>query len=217
MLRPETSNDLLIILIVISLIFIALAKLLFEKRFNHLTSVLINSSYLKVYSRDQKFLDLFDGLLFLNLIFSISIFCFISYKSILDYKEVSVNFIFNLIIGIGIFILIKVLIERLIGSLFNIDNLIDKYLFQKTSYKNFLGLILTPINIFLLFSITPNKDLIFGIIILLLLINLIGLLTSFKSNVNLIKREFFYFILYLCALEIGPYIILYKVILENKA
>lgn len=216
MLRPEISNDLLIILILISLTFIALAKLLFEKRFNQFTSVLFNSSYLKIYSRDQKFLDLFDGLLFLNLIFSLSIFCYISFSSLTYTLDISISYIFNLIIGIGIIILIKVLIERLIGSLFNIDNLIDKYLFQKTSYKNFLGLILTPINILLLFSFTPNRTIIFSIIILIVIINSIGLLTSFKSNLNLIKREFFYFILYLCALEIGPYIILYKVFIENK-
>lgn len=216
MLRPEISNDLFIILLLISIVFIAVAKLLFEKRFNHFSTVLINSSYLKVFSRDQKFFDLFDGLLFLNLIFSISIFSFISYNSLVSPADYSDLYIFNLIIGIGIFILIKVLIERLIGSLFTVDNLIDKYLFQKTSYKNFLGLVLTPINIILLFSTTPNKTVIISVIILLVIINCIGLLTSFKSNLNLIKREFFYFILYLCALEIGPYIILYKVFLENK-
>jgi len=216
MLRPEISNDLFIILLLISIVFIAVAKLLFEKRFNHFSTVLINSSYLKVFSRDQKFFDLFDGLLFLNLIFSISIFSFISYNSLVSPADYSDLYIFNLIIGIGIFILIKVLIERLIGSLFTIDNLIDKYLFQKTSYKNFLGLVLTPINIILLFSITPNRTVIICVIILLIIINCIGLLTSFKSNLNLIKREFFYFILYLCALEIGPYLILYKVFLENK-
>lgn len=216
MLRAETSNDLFIILIVISLIFIALAKLLFEKRFNHFASIIINSSYLKVYSKDQKFLDLFDGLLFLNLIFSVSIFIVICYNSLVENISFSSSIIFNIIISIGVLILIKVLIERLIGSLFSIDNLIDKYLFQKTSYKNFLGLILTPINIILLFSLTPNKLIIITIIILLLIINLIGLVTSFKSNLNLIKREFFYFILYICALEIGPYIIIYKVIVENN-
>jgi len=216
MLRPENSNDLFIILLLISIVFIAVAKLFFEKRFNHFSTVLINSSYLKVFSRDQKFFDLFDGLLFLNLIFSISIFSFISYNSLISPEDTSDLYIFNLIIGVGIFILIKVLIERLIGSLFTVDNLIDKYLFQKTSYKNFLGLVLTPINIILLFSITPNRTVIICVIILLIIINCIGLLTSFKSNLNLIKREFFYFILYLCALEIGPYLILYKVFLENK-
>ena len=63
---------------------------------------------------------------------------------------------------------------------------------------------------------TPNKAIVLTFIILLTVINTIGLLTSYKSNLNLIKRDFFYFILYLCALEIGPYIILYKVFIETK-
>lgn len=216
MLRPTSTNDFFIILIVVSLVFVAIAKLLFEKRFNHFASILINSSYLKVYSKDQKFIDLFDGLLFLNLLFSTSIFGFICYNTLFESIEMSVALIFKFMFGIGVFILIKVLLERLIGSLFSIDNLMDKYLFQKTSYKNYLGLALIPINVLLLFSMTPNKAIVLTVIILLTVINTIGLLTSYKSNLNLIKRDFFYFILYLCALEIGPYIILYKVFIETK-
>ncbi|WP_417855757.1 DUF4271 domain-containing protein [Xanthomarina gelatinilytica] len=216
MLRPTSTNDFFIILIVVSLVFVAIAKLLFEKRFNHFASILINSSYLKVYSKDQKFIDLFDGLLFLNLLFSASIFGFICYNTLFESIEMSVALIFKFMFGIGVFILIKVLLERLIGSLFSIDNLMDKYLFQKTSYKNYLGLALIPINVLLLFSMTPNKAIVLTFIILLTVINTIGLLTSYKSNLNLIKRDFFYFILYLCALEIGPYIILYKVFIETK-
>lgn len=216
MLRPTSTNDFFIILIVVSLVFVAIAKLLFEKRFNHFASILINSSYLKVYSKDQKFIDLFDGLLFLNLLFSASIFGFICYNTLFESIEMSVALIFKFMFGIGVFILIKVLLERLIGSLFSIDNLMDKYLFQKTSYKNYLGLALIPINVLLLFSMTPNKAIVLTVIILLTVINTIGLLTSYKSNLNLIIRDFFYFILYLCALEIGPYIILYKVFIETK-
>lgn len=216
MLRPTTTNDFFILLIVISLVFVAIAKLLFEKRFNHFASILINSSYLKIYSKDQKFIDLFDGLLFLNLVFSASIFGFICYNTLFESIEMSVVLIFKLMFGIGAFILIKVLLERLIGSLFSIDNLMDKYQFQKTSYKNYLGLVLIPINVLLLYSVTPNKAIVLTIIILLTIINTIGLLTSYKSNLNLIKRDFFYFILYLCTLEIGPYIILYKVFIETK-
>lgn len=216
MLRPTTTNDFFILLIVISLVFVAIAKLLFEKRFNHFASILINSSYLKVYSKDQKFIDLFDGLLFLNLVFSASIFGFICYNTLFESIEMSVVLIFKFMFGIGAFILIKVLLERLIGSLFSIDNLMDKYQFQKTSYKNYLGLVLIPINVLLLYSVTPNKAIVLTIIILLTVINTIGLLTSYKSNLNLIKRDFFYFILYLCTLEIGPYIILYKVFIETK-
>ncbi|MCX7547009.1 DUF4271 domain-containing protein [Xanthomarina sp. F1114] len=216
MLRPEFSYDFFTILIIVSLVFVAVTKLLFEKRFNQFTSILINSSYLKIYSKDQRFIDLFDSLLFINLLFSTAIFSFISYSVLFEPLEISYTFITKLCLGVGSFILIKTLAERLLGSLFNIDTLLDRYLFQKTSYKNFLGLVLIPINIILLYSISPSKPIILIAIVLLLLINIIGLLTSYKSNLNLIKRDFFYFILYLCTLEIGPYVILYKVLIETK-
>ncbi|MEO8934313.1 MAG: DUF4271 domain-containing protein [Xanthomarina sp.] len=216
MLRPAFSNDFFTIIIIASLVFVAIAKLLFEKRFNHLTSILISSNYLNIYSKDQRFIDLFDSLLFINLLFSTAIFSFISYSVLFEPLELTTSIILKISLGIGSFVLIKILLERLLGSLFNIDPLIDRYLFQKTSYKNFLGVLLIPINIILLYSISPNKSIILIAISLLVLINTMGLLTSYKSNLNLIKADFFYFILYLCALEIGPYVILYKVLLETK-
>ena len=217
MLRPETSNDLFIILVVICLTLIALAKLFFEKRFYQFVAIFISPSYLKIHTKNQNFIDFFDGLLFVNLLISSSIFSFIAYTTYYENQVFTAISIYKIGFFIGAFIISKVLLERLIGSLFSIDSIINNYLFQKTSYKLFIGLILIPINIIFLFSLTPNMYLVIGVIILIILINIIGLLTSYKSNLNLIKGALFYFILYLCALEIGPYIILYKVLIETKS
>jgi len=214
MLRNVPTYKLFTIIIVVSLLFITLAKALYPKRFNDFVSVVGNSNYLKIYLREQKFFDKFDALLFVNLILSITIFSFICvhYDSVL--LNPSIDDLFKLVIGIGIFVLIKVLLERLIGSLFEIDKLIDAYLFQKISYKNFLGLLLFPINVFLIFSFKPNLTIIYIIIIILFIINVSGLVTTIKTNQSLIKQNLFYFILYLCALEIAPYIIIYKVFIS---
>ena len=213
MLRDVTSNELFTVLIVIGLVFIALARLLDSKRFNDFVLVIRNSKYLKIYAREQKFLDVFDGLLFVNFIISLSIFSLILYQLLIGDVEISVGMFFKLIFAIGVFILIKVLFERLIGSLFEIDTLIDQYLFQKISYKNFIGIILLPVNALLIYSLNISALIIFTILFLLLVITVIGLITSIKGHQNLIKNNLFYFILYLCALEIAPYLILYKVIL----
>ena len=213
MLRDVTSNELFTVLIVIGLVFIALARLLDSKRFNDFVLVLRNSKYLKIYAREQKFLDVFDGLLFVNFIISLSIFSLILYQLLIGDVEISVGMFFKLIFAIGVFILIKVLFERLIGSLFEIDTLIDQYLFQKISYKNFIGIILLPVNALLIYSLNISALIIFTILFLLLVITVIGLITSIKGHQNLIKNNLFYFILYLCALEIAPFLILYKVIL----
>ena len=211
MLRNIVSNEIFTILIIIGLVIVAIAKLTAPKRFDDFIIILGNTRYLKIYSKDQKFFDRFDGLLFSNLILSLTVFCFIIYRYITESNQASMNTMFKLAFGIGVFILIKVLFERLIGSLFEIDKLIDQYLFQKTSYKNFLGILLLPINALLLFSFQPTLAIIYGMVFLLLIINIIGLNSSFKTHQSLIKNNLFYFILYLCALEIAPYIILYKV------
>lgn len=209
MLRNVISNDLFTILIVVGLILITLTKVLFSKRFQDFVLVLGNSKYLKIYSKDQKFFDLFDGLLFLNFVIAVTIFGFISYNHVTIDLEMSVLVLLKLTAATAIFLIMKTLIERLIGSVFEIDFIIDNYLFQKISYKNFLGLVLMPINALIIYGNYVSDVAIFGIWAIILLIFIIGIITTVKTYQNLIKQNLFYFILYLCTLEIAPYIILY--------
>lgn len=215
MLRDVISNDFFTIMLILGLVFVAAAKFVSPKRFNDFVTVLGNSKYLKIYSRDQKFFDKFDTLLFINLIISLSLFLFISLKFFTNTTTVPIETMFKISIGVCIFTLVKVFIELLIGSVFDMDNVIDQYLFQKISYKNYLGIVLIPINALLLFSFKPTLLFFYITVILLFIIILIGLFTSFKAHQSLIKHNFFYFILYLCALEIAPYVILYKVIVSK--
>ena len=215
MLRDIISNDFFTILLVASLIVVAAAKLASPKRFNDFISVIGNSKYLKIYSREQKFFDKFDALLFTNLIISVSLFSFITYKFFTNTNTISPDTMFKISFGICVYILIKVFVERLIGSLFQMDAMIDQYLFQKISYKNYLGIALIPINALLLYSFKPTLTFFYVTVILLFVVILIGLFTSLKAHQSLIKYNIFYFILYLCALEIAPCIILYKVIVSK--
>jgi len=212
MLRELISNEWFTILIVLCLGILAFVKVTFSNRFNDFLWVIGNSKYLKIYSRDQKFIDQFDSFLFLNLIISLAIFFFIWYNTLFEYIAFDIILFLKIVLGIGALILIKVLLERLIGSLFEIDALIDSYVFQKTNFKNYIGLVLLPINIILIYVVQPSKAIIYTAIVLLLIINLIGFITSFKMHQKLILNNLFYFILYLCALEIAPYIILYEFI-----
>lgn len=212
MLRDVISNDWFTVFLVLSLGLLTASKFLFKHRFNDFLVVIGNSKYLKIYAREQKFIDGFDALLFLNGALSLTIFTFISYSALFESSDFNIYQFFKLLFGISVLFLIKVLLERLIGSLFDIDNLIDSYLFQKTTFKNFSGFILFPVNCLLVYTLEPTKDLIYTIIGLIVLINLIGFVTSFKNHQKLLINNIFYFILYLCTLEIGPYLILYKLI-----
>jgi hypothetical protein len=217
MLREVISNDWFTIFLVLGLVCITLSKYVFTHRFKDFLAVIGNSKYLKIYARDQKFIDGFDALLFFNGIISISIFAFISYSTLINPSEFNLNLFFKLLFGIGVLFLIKVLLERLIGSVFDIDDLIDSYLFQKTTFKNYTGFILLPVNCIIIYSMNPSKPVIYVIMGLIILINLVGFITSFKNHQKLLLNNIFYFILYLCALEIGPYLILYKLIKDFNA
>ncbi|WP_283636764.1 DUF4271 domain-containing protein [Aquaticitalea lipolytica] len=214
MLREIVSNEWFTIFIVFGLVLITMSKFLFAKRFEDFLQVIGNSKYLKIYERDQKFIDGFDTLLFLNLVFGAATFSYIAYSTVISPIKFEIITFLKVAFGVTALILMKVLFERLIASLFEIDRIIDSYLFQKTSYLNFSGFILLPINVLLIFTLEPSKTIIYIVLAVLLLINLIGLFTSFKNYQKLIINNLFYFILYLCALEIGPYLILYKLIIE---
>ncbi|WP_400076308.1 DUF4271 domain-containing protein [Winogradskyella sp. R77965] len=202
---------------IVGLFAIVAAKFLFTLRFNDFLYVIGNSKYLKIYSKDQKFIDQFDSFLFVNLALSSSIFIYFVYSTFITSTPFELTSFLKLLFAVSTIIIIKTLLERLIGSLFEIDGLIDDYLFQKTTFKNYSGFILLVANLFLIYTNILAEVVIISAFSVVCIINLIGFLTSFKNYQKLINPNFFYFLLYLCALEIAPYILLYKVIREYNA
>jgi hypothetical protein len=213
-MRDFITYEWFTIFTVLGILAITTAKYLNTLRFSDFISVIGNSKYLKIYSKDQKFIDPFDGLLFLNFSFSGSIFIYFCYSNLISPLEFELIFFLKLLLAVSTIVIIKNLLERLIGSLFEIDSLIDGYLFQKTTFLNYTGLFLIVANLFLLYVNIDQKIIIMASFALVFLINLIGFATSFKNYQKTINPNFFYFLLYLCALEIAPYVLLYKVISE---
>ncbi|MEH1006272.1 DUF4271 domain-containing protein [Winogradskyella sp. ECml5-4] len=199
---------------IVGLLSIVAAKFVNTLRFNDFLYVIGNSKYLKIYTKDQKFIDQFDSFLFINLALSFSIFIYFAYSTFISPIPFELIAFLKLLFAVSTIIIIKTLIERLIGSLFEIDSLIDHYLFQKTTFKNYSGIVFLIANLFLLYTNIPLEITLISAFSLVCLINVIGFLTSFKTYQKLINLNFFYFLLYLCALEIGPYILLFKVIRE---
>ncbi|EPR73276.1 hypothetical protein ADIWIN_1707 [Winogradskyella psychrotolerans RS-3] len=213
-MRNYITHEWFTIFTIIGLFTIVVAKYLNTLRFNDFLYVIGNSKYLKIYAKDQKFIDQFDSFLFINLSLSLSIFIYFAYNTFVTPVHFELMSFLKLTFAVSTVIIIKTLLERLIGSLFEIDSLIDDYLFQKTTFKNFSGLVFLMANLFLLYTDIPMNIIIISAISIVCLINAIGFLSSFKTHQKSINPNFFYFLLYLCALEISPYILLFKVIRE---
>ena len=109
-----------------------------------------------------------------------------------------------------VFIIVKTSIEKIIGTIFSIEKLIDHYIYEKLSYRNFLSLLLIITNLIFYFSIKPDLNTLLILTGILFLVNMLILSYSYKNYRSLIFSNLFYFLLYICALEISPYLILYK-------
>ncbi|MBV7268914.1 DUF4271 domain-containing protein [Winogradskyella luteola] len=216
-MRNFITHEWFTIFTLLGLVAVVIAKYVNTLRFNDFLSVIGNSKYLKIYTKDQKFVDIFDGFLFINLVISGSIFLFFSYSTFISPLDFELITFLKLLLAVSTIIIIKILLERLIGSLFEIDSVVDNYLFQKTTFKNYSGLVFLVANLFLLYTENFTKIIIIIVFSVVCLINGIGFITSFKNYQKTLNPNFFYFLLYLCALEIAPYVLLYKVISEYNA
>jgi hypothetical protein len=204
-------------LFVFSFVLIAITKTAFETRFSEFLKILVTDKYIKVYKDTSHLMSGFTILLFIVQIISFSFFIqlvlnFFGYVSKTDWIIFIRIFTF-----FGIFVLSKFLIEKIVATIFNIEEFAEQFNLQKVSYRTFIGLILLPINIYLFYNNTPANILIYFTIAVILIINLFSYLVSLKIYQNLLIGKLFYFILYLCALEIAPYYFMYYLITKNLA
>lgn len=214
MLRDLYTVDILTLTFIGCLIIVALSKSLFTKRFNEFILLLFNSRHTNQYLKEQRFFDLFEGLLFLNFIINLGLLLH-TYLSNQASNAIPQMDVFKYALLIGLFLILKVLFERLLSSVLDIEPIIDKYIFEKTSFQNFIGLLLLPLNALLIYSLPPNPVILITLLAILLSIQLFGLFLFIKNNLNVFRKSLFYFILYLCTLEIAPYVVLYKIITTN--
>jgi hypothetical protein len=204
-------------LFVLSFVLIAITRTAFEGRFSEFLRILVSDKYIKVYKDTSHLMSGFTILLFIVQIISFSFFIqlllhYFGYVSKTDWVVFIRIFTF-----FGVFVLSKFLIEKIVAAIFNIEEFTEQFNLQKVSYRTFIGIILLPINIYLFYNNSLSNVWIYCIIGVILAINLFSYLVSLKIYQNLLIGKLFYFILYLCALEIAPYYFIYYLITKNLA
>lgn len=192
---------------------IALAKLVNIGRFNQFVKLFTTNKYFFVYSENSEIFTRFNIFLLAVQLLSVSLFLFLLATFFIEDITLDNYIVFIQIFGFyTLFNALKYYIEKIIGTLFSIEKHIDKYLFQKLSYRNLIALIILFFNVILFYAYTPSTFLVVFLVVLILVLNVFLLINSYKANEKLVRGELFYFILYLCALEISPYIIAYKLL-----
>lgn len=210
--RIVGGKDWATVLFILCFALIAVNRTVFETRFAEFVKLGVSDKYTKIYKDSGNMLSGFTISLFIIQLvsFSFLIQFFLSYfdgEANIDKTDwVMYIRIFTLT---GAFILAKYLVEKIIASSFNIEDFNEQFNLHKVNYRTYFGLLLLPVNIILFYTEAPNMIIIYIIIGLIICASIISYLVSLRLYQNLILGKLFYFILYLCALEIAPYYFMY--------
>lgn len=210
MIREVLTNDFFTLGILICLIIISSSKLFFNNSFflffNHCLSLKI----FRFNSQTPQLKTGFKILLDFNFVITLVVCC-AAFNN-------NTNNIFNLdyivwlkpLLTLCFFLIIKYLIEKLTAIIFEIEKISFLYQSRRNEFIRLIGILNIPLIILMSYNHNYNSNFIFLAFGLLLIIYGYGLYVSLNSSKNGIMKYFFYFILYLCALEISPCIIVYK-------
>ncbi len=202
-------------MLLVSLICITLAKVMDEQRFQSYLALLFNYRYLKVYSKEKNQTQhWFNVLLFIPQLITFSLII----KEAIGYFQLATGSNILVIISfLTLFILFKYYLEKIISTIFDITEFTESFQFHKLTYRNYSAMLLIPFLTYYTFSNLPKNILIITILGLFISLNVISLVLTLTNHQKSISRHLFYFILYLCALEIAPYLMLINLLILDKA
>ncbi len=198
MFEENYSQDIITLLIFGSFIIFFLLKK-FEKK-SVIYGVLTKSDIVKI--------SLYDFYYLLLLILNTSIFISFFKKEVFDLNETALIALYLLF-----FIFSQLLTQLIIAWIFNFIKLINFYLKQKMALANGFLIFIFLINTCISYS--QNYLNMFLSISLIFIVSYIifSFLKVLSKHKKIISENLFYFILYLCTLEIIPLFIFYKLLM----
>lgn len=201
--------------LLLCLLIVVWSKQVYAYRFALFMGLITHNQYLFVFNKKNAFVHPFQ-LLWLGFgVLNTSLFLFLYKDLIHSWVPIphygSLNFMF-ILLGIGSYVIFKQLAQVVHATFFSNQHIIKQFLFKKSSYFNFASGLLFCSNTLFLFVFPHSKVLFFVTVVLFSLVILSGWLLVLKTHLKYIINNIFYFILYLCALEIAPLLIIASIL-----
>ena len=207
--RIIENKDWATFLFVFTFALIAFTKSVYENRFGDFMNLLFSDKYSKVYRDSSNIKSTFTVALFIAQLISFAFFIQLTLNLFGFASKTDWLLFIQITTSLTFFIFAKYLIEKIIATSFNIEEFAEQFNLQKVTYRTYIGLLILPINIILFYYDTFSTNIPLIIIAIILIMNTLTYLISIKKYQKLILGKLFYFILYLCTLEIAPYFFMY--------
>jgi hypothetical protein len=203
-------------LLVLIILFFALVRVVFAKYMQNLFTVMFRASLKQKQIREQLSQTPLPSLL-LNIFFVLVAGTFASFLLRYYNQFTEVNFwllVFYTSVIISIIYFFKFLVLKFTGWVFNLKAAANTYIFIVFLINKILALFLLPLVILIAFQ-SAEADIWVTISFILIVIALVyRYLASFGPIRSEIKVKQIHFFLYLCAFEIAPLLLIYKVLLN---
>jgi len=214
--RFIVSHDWITIIFLVVLILISLAKYLYSERFDKLFTLYYSDKYYTDYSNSRPLIfNFFHGLLLFVFIFNISLLIFYLLRSY-NLMETDYNFLFYLkvLLVTILFVILRYIIGVFLGVIFEKTDQQNYLTFLKINNLGLMAIYLFPLLLIINYSPYSKQKFLVTLIALVLLvfatIRSVNVLRNDRLNFN----TYFYLFLYLCTLEITPFIVSYKLLVK---
>lgn len=207
-LRNFHGSDWITLALLAGLLLLVMAKGIFHGRFLNFAVLPFNNKYLLMFNKKDKLLNWFHVFLSLFLAVNLALFVYLSYNILFPGKLAGPTLFVMVLSGFLGYMFLKGFLQLANGFIFDNYALSTELMFQKISYFTYSGLAMFMANILLSYVFRDSKIVVYVACLAILLINGIGWATILKNHQKQISSNFVYFILYLCALEIAPLVLI---------
>lgn len=198
------------------LFYFGFIRVVFMKYLDNLNTLFLRVTMRQQQIRDQVLQSPLPSLM-LNILFIISTGLFLSFVA--DY--------YNIVPGMNRWLLLlyccllltaiymgKFILLKMIGWMFNIRMATDTYIFIVFLVNKMMGIYLLPALLFMAFAKPPFLTVLITLTYVFIIILFIyRFIIAYRPVRNEIKLSRFHFFVYLCAFEIAPLLLIYKVLL----
>ncbi|MBS4040742.1 MAG: DUF4271 domain-containing protein [Flavobacteriales bacterium] len=199
----------------LAFLFLVMSKAYFPVKFYDYIRLFYTDKYWRIYKDSPSTSSGFHLLLFVTQTISFAFLLQLLLATMGWGNLYDLNLFIQIMVLLFFVILSKYFLEKIIAVTFHIEDFAEQFHFYKLSYRSYLGVILLPLVAILYFNEIIISSVLYLLIGLLLLINIALYLNSIRIFRSLIFPKFYYFILYLCALEMAPYYLVYRFLIKN--
>jgi hypothetical protein len=212
---PNLFESWMTLIFFIIFILFAYIKVNYGKKFEQIFNSVLRLGYLRQIMREEQVTTQRSSIS-LNIVFilmlGLFLYEFFVYKKLNIFEKKGILLYLLCILALSILYFGKYLVIKFFESLFQYKEPLEEYLYNTTQINKTIGILLFPILIVCTFI---NKDhvhlffisVVIALTILIILRLLRGLAIGFSYNVSKL-----YIILYLCTVELIPFILLVKVV-----